>query len=112
MPYKPARLCGCGRKVAYGAMCVCQRQRRAEIDRQRPTARQRGYDTQWDKARSTFLASNSSCSFCGATATVVDHIVPHRGDMKLFWKKANWQPLCKPCHDGRKQAQEKRNHHA
>ena len=32
-------------------------------------------------------------------ATAVDHIVPHRGDSKLFWDRNNWQPLCKPCHD-------------
>ncbi|WP_400245601.1 HNH endonuclease [Niallia sp. JL1B1071] len=32
-------------------------------------------------------------------ATVVDHIVPHRGDQDLFWDETNWQPLCKSCHD-------------
>ena len=32
-------------------------------------------------------------------ATVVDHIVPHRGDPKLFWDTDNWQALCKQCHD-------------
>ena len=32
-------------------------------------------------------------------ATVVDHIVPHRGDHALFWDEQNWQPLCKNCHD-------------
>ena len=32
-------------------------------------------------------------------ATVVDHIVPHRGDKKLFWDQSNWQPLCKEHHD-------------
>jgi 5-methylcytosine-specific restriction endonuclease McrA len=32
-------------------------------------------------------------------ATVVDHIVPHRGDPKLFWDRSNWQALCKRCHD-------------
>jgi 5-methylcytosine-specific restriction protein A len=32
-------------------------------------------------------------------ANVVDHIVPHRGDMNLFWSEDNWQPLCKRCHD-------------
>ena len=32
-------------------------------------------------------------------ATVVDHIVPHRGDPKLFWDPDNWQTLCKRCHD-------------
>ena len=32
-------------------------------------------------------------------ATIVDHIVPHRGDMLLFWDQENWQALCKECHD-------------
>lgn len=32
-------------------------------------------------------------------ANVVDHIKPHRGDKVLFWDSANWQPLCKECHD-------------
>lgn len=32
-------------------------------------------------------------------ASVVDHIVPHRGDKALFWQRDNWQPLCKQCHD-------------
>ena len=27
-------------------------------------------------------------------ATVVDHIIPHRGDQKLFWDRSNWQALC------------------
>ena len=34
-------------------------------------------------------------------ATIVDHIVPHRGDQKLFWDEANWAALCKPCHDAK-----------
>ena len=25
-----------------------------------------------------------------------------------FWDTANWQALCKPCHDGRKQSEDKR----
>ena len=32
-------------------------------------------------------------------ATVVGHIIPHRGNQKLFWDEKNWQPLCKDCHD-------------
>jgi 5-methylcytosine-specific restriction endonuclease McrA len=39
-------------------------------------------------------------------ATVVDHIVPHKGDQALFWDHANWQSLCKRCHDSLKQKQE------
>lgn len=32
-------------------------------------------------------------------ATVVDHKMPHKGNMALFWDHDNWQSLCKPCHD-------------
>jgi 5-methylcytosine-specific restriction protein A len=34
-------------------------------------------------------------------ASVVDHIVPHRGDERLMWSESNWQSLCKPCHDAK-----------
>ena len=30
---------------------------------------------------------------------LLDHIIPHRGDQKLFWDEGNWQALCKACHD-------------
>lgn len=30
-------------------------------------------------------------------ATVVDHIIPRRGDMELFRDQKNRQPLCKDC---------------
>ena len=39
------------------------------------------------------------------TATVVDHVRPHRGDWALFIDPANHQSLCKSCHD-RKTARE------
>ena len=56
------------------------------------------------KGLSTFLKKNPLCAKCRENgkltpATIVDHIIPHRGDMKLFWDKRNWQPLCKDCHD-------------
>lgn len=38
-------------------------------------------------------------------ATVVDHKIPHKGDMRLFWDRNNWQAMAKVCHD-RKTAQE------
>jgi 5-methylcytosine-specific restriction endonuclease McrA len=40
-------------------------------------------------------------------ASVVDHIVPHKGDQRLFWSHDNWQSLCKSCHDSHKQRQER-----
>lgn len=39
---------------------------------------------------------------------VADHRVPHRGDERLFWDIGNLWTLCKPCHDGAKQAEEAR----
>ena len=70
----------------------------------RESATERGYNTQWRKARLRFLHSHPLCELCKrqgklVEATVVDHIVPHRGDKKLFWDESNWQALCKPCHD-------------
>lgn len=32
-------------------------------------------------------------------ATVVDHVVPHRGSKRLFWDHNNWQALCTPHHN-------------
>jgi 5-methylcytosine-specific restriction enzyme A len=70
----------------------------------RGSAASRGYDGRWRKARLGFLRKHPLCCHClerGRTtaATVVDHIIPHRGDKALFWNRENWQPLCKSCHD-------------
>jgi 5-methylcytosine-specific restriction enzyme A len=40
-----------------------------------------------------------------ASATVADHITPHKGDPVLFWDPDNLQSLCAACH-GRKTATE------
>jgi 5-methylcytosine-specific restriction protein A len=75
------------------------------------TAAQRGYDSKWRRARDSYLRAYPLCVMCRAegratAARVVDHIQPHRGDMALFWRRDNWQPLCRPCHSSTKQAQE------
>lgn len=54
-----------------------------------------------------------TCAMCGRTsdprAMVADHIIPHRGDPKLFFDRRNLQALCAhPCHSGLKQAAERR----
>jgi 5-methylcytosine-specific restriction protein A len=76
------------------------------LDRQRPSAARRGYGPRWRRARAAFLAQHPLCAACQAQgrvvpATVVDHVVPHRGDQKLFWDEGNWAPACKPCHDAK-----------
>ena len=104
---RPPRICSCGDIVPHGMICQCQRQatreRNARHDSHRPSARQRGYDSQWDKARADYLIAHPRCQFCGGVATTVDHIIAHRGDRGLFWNPANWQPLCTPCHNSVKQ---------
>lgn len=73
------------------------------------------YGSKWQKARESFLRLHPLCQCprCEGgvirvrAASVVDHKVPHRGDMKLFWDRKNWQALAKQCHDSWKQRLEK-----
>ena len=66
----------------------------------RPNFRERGYTSRWDTARRAFLAEHPRCTRCGSPATVVHHRKPHRGNPTLMWDRGNWEPVCKPCHDG------------
>ena len=75
-------------------------------ERDRPSAARRGYGWRWRIASKRYLRANPLCAEClrrGRTksAEVVDHIVPHRGDMKLFWDQDNWQGLCVPDHNAK-----------
>lgn len=87
-----------------------KQQKRKEADAVRGTAHERGYGYRWQQARAVFIKKNPLCAECEkrdriVPATVVDHIIPHKGNKKLFWDWSNWQSLCKPCHD-RKTMQE------
>lgn len=101
MPRKPKRPCrypGCP-NLSDGVYCEVHRRLFA-----RENAASRGYDGKWRIARERYLRKNPLCVKCMAEgvitpATVVDHIIPHRGNQKLFWDESNWQPLCKNCHD-------------
>jgi len=111
MPYSAPSIRACGCVLTPGERCrhmlAADQERKARHDQHRPTARQRGYDTKWDKARAAYLKAHPSCVMCGAAASVVDHIQPHKGNNALFWKSANWQALCTPCHSSRKQRMER-----
>lgn len=41
------------------------------------------------------------------SASIVDHVTPHKGDDSLFHDPDNLQSLCKRCHDSVKQRMEK-----
>lgn len=81
----------------------------------RLSARERGYTTAWDKARLGHLKSHPLCVMCERSgrvtpATVVDHIIPHRGDQDLFWDRTNWASLCETHHNSEKKAYENRGY--
>jgi 5-methylcytosine-specific restriction protein A len=107
MPSKPKRFCkkaGCP-NVSSEPYCADHKHLARTYDEHRGTAAQRGYDSKWRKARLGYLKKHPLCVQCEydgkhIPATVVDHIIPHKGDKDLFWdSKNNWQPLCKRHHD-------------
>ena len=119
MAMKPARPCrkpGC-----------CQLTRDGWCDAHRPVPQhQRRISAEWHawyglplwkyELRPRQLAREPFCRECArrglrVRATVVDHIVPHRGDWLRFTDPGNLQSLCKTCHDRKtaaEQAEEKR----
>ena len=106
MPRAAPRHCPHGHPPFTGSRCpVCAAQAKAAADARRPSSRARGYTRKWEEARAAFLKTHRQCVACGAPATVVDHVTPHKGDRKLFWDRANWAPMCTPCH-GRKTVRE------
>ena len=74
----------------------------------RGTAASRGYGHKWQTARRGYLAKHPLCCCCSANgritmARVVDHVVPHEGDMTVFWRSEDWQALCDDCNQRIKQ---------
>lgn len=130
MPARPKSICrapGCGKVIDAPGHCDKHKKAvRKEQDERRGTAAERGYDSKWAKARLYYLRKHPLCVYCQrdhrvTAATVVDHIQPHKlkdaidsGDevriakaRHLFWDSSNWQSLCAPCHNSRKQAEER-----
>ena len=107
MPYKARKPCGhpgCPALIPEGTQ-YCEKHLSIHPEAVR-SASGRGYGSRWQKVSKQFLRENKFCVMClrespprYTLATVVDHIVPHRGDNHLFWDRGNWQPLCKRHHD-------------
>ena len=104
MPYKPRVPCkhpGCAALVPSGTK-YCEAHKALHPEEVRSAA-SRGYGRAWQKASRQFLQAHPLCEECQrqgkyVKATDVDHIIPHRGDKKLFWDRSNWQALCHRCH--------------
>lgn len=102
MPHKSKRPCshpGCP-NLTDSAYC----DQHKPLHPDRPSSTQRGYNYRWRKVRKAYLQKHPLCVRCLAEgrfrmATVVDHVIPHRGDETLMWDESNFQALCKACHD-------------
>lgn len=117
MPLSSPRPCAnpsCRALTTSGAYCdKHKKQKRKHHDSQRGSSTQRGYNYKWQKASKAYREKHPlcECQDCRAgelrimPSEVVDHIIPHQGDMKLFWDRKNWQAMSKQCHD-RKTAKE------
>src|SRR6185436_11905134 len=69
----------------------------------------------WKKLRKHQLNHHPLCRTCleqghVTAASVVDHIIPHRGDWSLFSDPGNLQSLCTSHHSATKQREEARGH--
>jgi len=101
-PAKPCKRTGCAvlvRDVAY-----CDKHKpRYDADYKRPDYSKLYHTSRWRMMRAEQLLLAPFCGECAeynlrVRATDVDHIVPHRGDKKLFYDKSNLQSLCHSCH--------------
>ena len=112
----PCSEIGCPALITRGSRCERHQAivNKAE-DQARLSSNERGYTGAWRKARAGWLRKHPLCQCpdCDdgrkrmTLASVVDHIIPHKGDMTLFWdSENNWQSMSAVCHN-RKTARER-----
>lgn len=111
----------CSNRVPSGAGAYCADHGRTQQQARRGSAVERGYTWRWTCEAQQFLREFPLCgmrpggqapvmSQCQiqqwvTPATLVDHVIPHRGDQTLFWdRERNWQALCRECHDAKTRA--------
>lgn len=101
MPIKPKKPCkypGCSELVTSG-FCIVHAGTRANT---RDSERQKLYDRSWQKRRISHLAMHPWCENClhdgiYKEATDVHHVIPHRGNKKIFMSSPLLS-LCHACH--------------
>ena len=104
MPTAALRLCaapGCQARVRAGR-CAAHRVQ-AEQQRRHLDVRKLYRTPRWAALRQQVWRANPLCVECAKAGRVepwtdLDHIVPHRGDLRLFWDVRNLQGLCASHH--------------
>ena len=77
----------------------CRAHALTEADRPNQDVRRWYRTARWARLRDQVRARNPLCIHCERAGRIegwtdVDHIVPHRGDPRLFWDVDNLQGLC------------------
>ena len=121
MPKKPCMRPGCPNLVDRGKEGYCDDHRSSRCSVRNEEKRKESddralYNWQWAKYSKARLRRDPLCiglrlvpggpivintheEGVVVAATLTDHIVPHKGDRKLFWDTKNHQSGCKTCHD-------------
>lgn len=111
MASKPLRPCsapGCNR-LARGRYCDEHKHLANEAKQRRASSSWHWlyYMADWtQRLRPQQLMREPFCRECRkrgvrTRATEVDHVIPHKGDMTLFFDPANLQSLCHSCHSAK-----------
>lgn len=99
-PYRSARPCtypGCTELVTSGSRCG------AHVEVYHKQGYRAWYQSpEWRRIRADQLQAQPWCEDCKARgemtlATDVDHVIPHRGDVKVFMS-GPFRSLCHSCH--------------
>lgn len=107
----PLRFCaepGCPEKVTKGRCRTHERSKREQKREEDPSARLYGlYRTaRWRRLRASKLLEDPFCAHCRTEGRrrpwdELDHVIPHKGDLQLFWDEGNLQGLCRKHHNAK-----------
>ena len=105
MPMAAPRLCPRHGPFTGRECRACAKARPRRPDTDRPNARQRGYDREWDRVRSAHISRFPKCAVCGEPADDVDHIVPISEAPHRRLDPDNLQSLCRKHHNQKTKSQ-------
>lgn len=106
MKTRVCKKCGCG-KTAVPGTNYCNKHAALQETDKRKVFTKRGksnewqylyHTSEWRRRSKAFLQKYPSCFICGKPSAIADHIIPHRGDLTLFYDEGNLQPMCWSCH--------------
>lgn len=109
MPNRALTTCSeprCNVRVRSGKCAKHRSEAEADLRRRQPW-RYVYTDPRWEPLKRRVLAEQPRCDCppeccpggCGRPSRVVDHRIPHRGDERLAFDRANLHGMARVCHD-------------